>query len=200
MTVSLPGMCHDGIYFSTESTGAVLLSQGASRFYNLSIYDDKCFVLGPQNSISIDLDLGSNDFEDQLFVYFSYTNYTSFSGNSSLSLVNYSGPDPVFLRLVCDDFNPPNYLFFTYDFTGPTGRTPRTDVMIPISPLQVCGVIQAWCTEPLAIAMIVVTALLAFAFLLWTCELSIRRTSPPGDMSTVVNSMEEVFGVRFPGE
>jgi hypothetical protein len=177
MTVNLPGMCQNGIYFSTTAIGEVVLSRHSTGFHNLSIYDDKCLVFGPQESIDLTIDMTSDDFEDQLFIHHSYTNYTSLSGNATWEMTNYSSSLPLFLRLVADDLSPPDMISVSYEFTGPTGRHPRQDIMVPVSPLQVCDRDEIWCDEALAVAMLVVTSVLVTGLLLWICIFSIRQTS-----------------------
>ena len=74
-TASLPGICTDGIFFSTQKEDNIILSPKFSSFYSLNVYDDKCILFsnGAQQNISFSIE--SNDFEDQLFIYRNYTDF-----------------------------------------------------------------------------------------------------------------------------
>jgi hypothetical protein len=181
MTVELPGMCHDGIYISTVDGATIELSRQGTNFYNLSVYDDKCFVFGPAQFIDLAVEIQSNDFEDQLYVHYNYSNFESISGNDTIRLHNYSSPDPVFIRLVADELSPPDLVVIMYDFVGSPGRHPRKAIRFPQNPLQVCDETVEWFDGPLVVVVLVVTLGLSLAFLVWVCVFTIRQTKLQAD-------------------
>ena len=83
--VSLPGMCNNGYYFSNKRADSIRFAKVASGFESLTVYDDKCLIFTTFGNKTVSFEMNSNDEEDQLFVYYSYDNYTSISGNSSFS-------------------------------------------------------------------------------------------------------------------
>jgi hypothetical protein len=170
-------MCADGIYFSTRSSGEMQLARGADGFRGLSVFDDKCLVIGPQDTIDLSVQMISDDFEDQLYVYYSFTNFTSISGNASFELANWHITDgvPIFVRIVADDFSPPNAINIWYDVAAPPARNPRWDYMLPHVLLQVCDVPIDWKSEDLAIVLVVSASVFGLACLICICYLSIRR-------------------------
>jgi hypothetical protein len=176
MTVVLPGMCHDGLYISTVDIGEITMSKNSHDFYNLSIYDDKCFVFGPADSMDLDMEMQSSDYEDQLYIHYSYSDFVSISGNDSASLLNYSARDPAFLRLVADENAPPDTVFISYSMVGPRGRNPRQDIRSPANALQVCDRADAWFDGSLVVAVVTITLGLSLAFLVWVCVFTIRQT------------------------
>jgi hypothetical protein len=180
MTVTLPGMCSNGIYFSILQFGTLRLHRGGDGFHNLSVFDDKCLVFGPQEKVSLVLTMKSQDFEDQLFVYWTFTNFTSVSGNGTLKLNNYDGSkEPLFVRFVADDFEAPHEVNIEYLSSANFSRNPRFDYALPPILFQVCDEESTGSMEGLAISFIILIVGFGGILLIWICFLSVRQTAVP---------------------
>jgi hypothetical protein len=178
MTVTLPGMCSNGIYFSTLPLGTLRFTQGGQDFHNLSAFDDKCLVFGSQQKVDLVLTILSQDHEDQLYVYYNFTNFTSISGNDSLILSDYDARgQPLFVRVVADDARPPHDVDILYVSSASMSRSPRYDYALPPVLLQECDEPSTASQEPAAIALIVVIGIIGGGLLIWICSLSIRQTA-----------------------
>jgi hypothetical protein len=178
MTVTLPGMCSDGIYFSSLPFGTLRLHPGGSDFHNLTVFDDKCVVFGPQEIVSLTMFINSDDEEDQLYVYYSFTNFTSVSGNSTVFVTDYNARErPLFVRVVADDFRPAREVLIAWESSANYTRSPRFDYALPPTLFQVCDEEKKETAGAIAIALIVFIAALAIGLLVWICAVSVRQTS-----------------------
>jgi hypothetical protein len=132
--------------------------------------------MGPQEAIDLEIAMSSRDYESQVFLYFAFDNFTSLAGNTTFSIHNYSAPDPIFLRYVADDLEPPIQLLVSFIFSGPIGRNPRADILLPGGQLQVCPWNPPFFAEWVAVALIVIASIFGAAFLVGVCALAIRST------------------------
>ena len=160
-TVSLPGLCNDGIYFSNKKTDTIKFSRHSTGFENLDVYDDKCLIFTSIGNKNVSLEINSNDNEDQLFVYYTYDNFTSISGNNSFSFeMDETSLTPLIFRIVADDKSPPEWTKVTIETDGDEPRNEMSDFYTPIFVPPTCDDSDLWYNEELAIVLIVLTVLL----------------------------------------
>ena len=105
--VSIPSMCNNGIYVSTKENDKIQFSNSATDFFNLKANDDKCVVFGSHNTQTVSLQMVSDDYNDQFFVYKSFLEWNSISGNNSLTITQEDEDIPLLVRIVADDIKPP---------------------------------------------------------------------------------------------
>lgn len=157
--ITLPGMCTNGIYFSTKLLDSVTFSKHMNGFNKLNIYDDKCVVFTGTGQKKITLKLLSDDYEDQLYVYFSFNNFTSISGNSSLQL-EAGTSQPLIFRIVADDFSPPDWATINVETDGDEPRWSGSSFYVPKLEPPFCENVDSWYDEKTAIILIVILIIL----------------------------------------
>ena len=102
---ALPGMCDTGFYISTKENDIIDFSEKSSNFFRINAYDDKCLIFACHNKNTIVAETKSENNEDQVFIYSSYTNYTSISGNDTMQIdTDDDGDELPFVRIVADDY------------------------------------------------------------------------------------------------
>ena len=184
-TASLPGICTDGIFFSTQKEDNIILSPKFSSFYSLNVYDDKCILFsnGAQQNISFSIE--SNDFEDQLFIYRNYTDFFSINVNISSTIISSENPESLLLaRIVADDLNPPTFIEISMkainniEETFKT-RNPNRDFYIPTKALQTCEFETHWYNETIVICIIILTILLGILALIIFSSMCLCSHSNP---------------------
>lgn len=163
-TISFPGTCSNGIYFSNRLTDEINLSQDETGFKKLQVFDDKCMVWATKGEIDISLEMESDDHEDQLYVYYNFTNFQSISGNSSLHL-HTDWNRPLFFRLVADDENPPRWAKIKISSTGDPPRRPEFGFYIPDYVPPICDESKNWYSGAVAIAVVIILILLVLSSL-----------------------------------
>lgn len=158
-SISFPGSCADGVYFSTKLQDEIILSQNDSGFKKLQIFDDKCMIWSTKGHLNISLEMESDDNEDQLYIYYNYTEFSSISGNSSLH-ISTDATKPVFFRLVADDFNPPRWAKIKIRSDGDEPRRAEYGFYIPKFIPPICDDSRRWFSERTAILSLVCLAIL----------------------------------------
>jgi len=173
-TVSLPGMCANGILFTNKISHEMVFSKFISGFYGLKVFDDKCLIFTSQGHHNISVDMISDDFEDQLYIYRTFSNFSSISGNSSSTI--YGKKDrPVFLRIVADDLSPPDYINLTFQSDSPEPPKPGSSSYVFQYDPPICDEIPVWYSEEITVSMII---LLSFLVLLTGILFSMKCVCP----------------------
>ena len=159
--ISLPGLCNDGVYFSNKRIDSVKFSKYSTGFESLEVYDDKCLIFTSSGNKNATIEISSNDNEDQLFVYYSYDNYTSISGNNSFSFeMDENNSNPLIFRIIADDKSPPEWTRITIETDGDEPRNEMSDYYTPVFVPPTCDDSNLWYNEQVAIVLIVITVLL----------------------------------------
>lgn len=96
---SYPGMCQNGMYLSNRMEDNIAFPQsdslpGAQKFFTLNEYDDKCILYStPFSDFSsnssnlrqhIKIELQSKNCDSQVFIYSSFKDFNSISGNATI--------------------------------------------------------------------------------------------------------------------
>lgn len=172
-SASIPGMCKDGIYFSTLAHDSITLKPDALNFFSLNPYDDKCILFADLADDIIVTTIESDDNEDQLFVYTNFTDYYSFNGNSTFSITSASD-SPLLMRIVADDSSPPTLIRIIKNSTNPKNvRNPGMDWFVNKKEPQECNNIKTWYSEGLVIFIIVCTLFFGVVSVSWISVLFI---------------------------
>jgi len=164
-TMAFPGMCSNGVFFSSKKQQRLLFSKDGFGFFKLSPYDDKCIFFSYQNESNFSLSIKSSDQEDQLFYYSGFKNYSSISGNYTDSITNYNSSNPILLRIIADDNHPPDLVQIMYQTENSLFQDLRDDVHEPyVLPMQ-CDPEDTWYDEKLAIFFVTLSLLLGISCL-----------------------------------
>ena len=177
LTAQLPGMCYDGILFSSARARQLRFGRDEPGFFNLDVYSDKCVVFGPRANITVSAKIRSSDYEDQIFVHYGFTDYVSIGANGTFNH-EFTADESPFFRILADDVSPAELIEFTADVVAET-RISESAIFIPNRPAQVCDRPALWYGEKVAVAMVAVTACVGFIFLGVLCAVSIRQRATP---------------------
>ena len=159
---ALPGMCNNGIYFSNKRKDTIRLSKFSTGFENLQVYDDKCMIFTALGVTNVTFDMISDDYEDQLYAYYTYTNFSSISGNSSASL-QFDENNPLIIRIVADDVSPPDWALISIESDGEEPRFEQCDFYVPKLTPPTCKDDNLWYGERLAWMLVIVLGVLVIA-------------------------------------
>lgn len=168
LTVELPSMCRDGIFFSNAENINLAFGPNESGFFNLDTFSDKCIVFGPMSNITVHVRILSDNPDDQVFVHHSFTEFESFGGNESFSGVFDVGEDP-FFRIVATE-----RVEFDLEVDADV-RHIDSAIFIPSRPAQICPAPRRWYNETVAAVAVGVTSFLGVLLIFVTCVLSIRH-------------------------
>ena len=156
---TLPGMCNNGIFFTNLLNEELSFSKFKTGFFKLDIYDDKCIIFTSQGHQNLEINMESDDLEDQIFIYRSFNNFTSISGNNSIKIFS-KKENPLFLRIIADDISPPDYINISFQSDGEPARKPGNSFFIPQFDPPICDDEITWYTEKLTISLIILMSLL----------------------------------------
>ena len=201
---TLPGMCKNGFYISTKETDIIQFSKSAVNFFKLKEFDDKCIIFGSHNTHILSLEMKSYDSEDQFFIYSSYTNFTSISGNSTFTIQQNDPEHPPFARIVTDDLLAPEsatILFSTIDDNNGTSRNQEYQYEDGLTEKTECQR-SPLDSEALAIGLLILLLILGISCLTLIATQCLKRqdftafNSSEEELPSIVN-IETVYVSKF---
>ena len=110
--LSLPGMCNDGIYFTTKTNENYILSTEESGFNKISPFHDKCIFKSVTDETNVTMSYSTDSHWSQAFVYESYDRYYSIGNNETHA---FSTTDPYFYRIIVGEHSYYNQLSISFE-------------------------------------------------------------------------------------
>jgi hypothetical protein len=170
-TAVLPGMCSEGIFFSTLPKDIVEFSDAQTGFFGLENLTDKCLIFSAQAQQTVTAEMQSRDYQDQLIFYTNWTNFTSISGNTTGVFTSVGNTEGMIVRLVTDEQLPPIAIKLSMQSEAEMPRFFDQAVFIPHVEAQQCGEMPKWYGEATARIVVVGTCLIgAFTLVMLLVE------------------------------
>jgi hypothetical protein len=159
--VSMPGICHTGLYFSNRSADTVQLSPTSDGFFKLHNFDDKCFIFIAPDTQQINITESAVDALDIVYLYHDFYNYTALA-SASLSWSGSIGTpsSPVVIRLVTSKATPPTGFRIKMASNLPVISSSSNATFIPRHREPDCETDTHWWSETLVIMLMLISGLL----------------------------------------
>jgi hypothetical protein len=156
-TAVLPGLCADGVLFSNLPRDYLHFSRSATSFYRLQTSTDKCVLFSAHGVQSFHLVLNSS-LTAQVIVYPNFTSPFALFGNDERSFASENDLQGVAVRIVTEDDLPTVEIDMMSTSDQP--RFPRRQFSQNMD-APLCRLKPTWATERVAVALIIVTSVLA---------------------------------------
>lgn len=168
-TVSLPGMCIDGIYFSTENKILVNFEDEGQHFFNYIKGSDKCMIFAANGNQSIHAKLETPNFDSTINIYRNFTDYTVLNTNDTINVSQSDSNSSIFVRLLIDNLTTPNKLEIFFNSDADNYYEQRNDFQLPQYDSQICE-FGKLSSKKLGIALLIIISILVICNL-YMCSL-----------------------------
>ena len=173
---TLPGYCQTGMYMNNAAKDEIILTPDGKGFYSLGNYDDKCFLFANPNDQTLRIKQTSMNPNDRVFLYTSYTESMTFSGNISKELVSGNSTHVPFIRVLTNRGDPPMRLSIELLTTGKNPKKPEMAIHIPRGRTVDCEHKIMWYSEELVIMLIACCFFAIVLILLIACKIANLRS------------------------
>ena len=171
--LSIPGMCDDGIYFTTKTKDEIILSNSGFGFNKISPFSDKCVFKSVPGETNVSISYETDSSWSQVFVYDSFDDFYSLSNDDSHS---FNTTSPLFYRIIVGEhsyYNKVTVIFESDDELA--GYMPRDDYFYFEEIVDYCESEKTWVTPEIAIIVLTICIILLIIVLLWLGKLCIEK-------------------------
>ena len=171
--LSLPGMCNDGIYFTTKTNENYILSTEESGFNKISPFHDKCIFKSVTDETNVTMSYSTDSHWSQAFVYESYDRYYSIGNNETHA---FSTTDPYFYRIIVGEHSYYNQLSISFESPDDSeGYMPRDDYFYFEEISNTCNDENTWVNNEIAIVCLTIFIVLLLTVFLWLTKLCFEK-------------------------
>ena len=171
--LSIPGMCDDGIFFTTKTKNQIILSTEGTGFNKIAPFSDKCVFKSVPGETNVSISYETDSNWSQVFIYDAFDDFYSLSNDDSHS---FNTASPLFYRVLVGEHSNYNKVTVSFDSDDElAGYMPREDYFYFEEIVDYCESEKTWATQEIAIIVLTVCIILLIIVLLWLGMLCIEK-------------------------
>ena len=162
--LSMPGMCQDGIFISTNKNEEIELSPKSEGIMNLDSMNDKCVINTVKDTSNISVSFSSDSNWSQIYVYKSLTEFEAVGANETYE--KNETKHTRLIRIITGNYSNDNRVNIKFASDGDEGYNPRSDFFVYENIADKCKDEAQWVTNEIAVTFVIIAAALILAIVI----------------------------------